>query len=38
VNGFRKWFLAFRKVYCGKKIINEFLMNHKVFDESLSFC
>ncbi len=38
MNSFRKWFLAFRKVSSGKKIINNFLMNHQVFDESSSFC
>jgi hypothetical protein len=36
MNSFRKWFLAFRKVSSGKKIINEFLIN-QVFDESSSF-
>jgi hypothetical protein len=29
MHGFRKWFLAIRKVSSGKKIINEFLMNHQ---------
>jgi hypothetical protein len=38
MNGFRKWFVAFRKVSSGEKIINKFLMNHQVFDESSSFC
>jgi hypothetical protein len=37
MNGFRKWFLAFRKVSSGEEIINEFLMYHQVFDESSSF-
>ncbi len=38
LNIFRKKFLAFRKVSSGKRIISKFLMNHQVFDESLSFC
>jgi hypothetical protein len=33
MNGFRKWFLALRKVSSGENIINKFLMNHQVFAE-----
>jgi hypothetical protein len=37
MDDFKKRFLAFRKVSSGKKITNECLMNHQIFDESLSF-